>query len=244
MAETDATAPTLVIGHSRDPSSDFALVTAVDLARRLGGHLHVVHVIEIDDYPVDSDAVDWEQRGAAAVAEQRRRVESRLRDAGVPWTYEDRRGDPARELAEAATERHALMIVLGTRGEGVRQALSRLLEPSVSHGVIHRQHRPVLAKLGPTKSVRTSQVWPSRADPGGAYSAGCSLHSATTAHLTCINALRVMVNISRRSEWRRSAALTAGPCVSLLENRKPTTAWLVGLGRSPVSTTGLDHEDL
>jgi hypothetical protein len=40
-----------------------------------------------------------------------------------------------------------------------------------------------LAKLGPTKSVRMSQVWPSRADPGGAYSAGCSLHSATTAHL-------------------------------------------------------------
>ena len=38
-----------------------------------------------------------------------------------------------------------------------------------------------------------------------------------------------------RSEWRRSASLTAGPCASLPENRKPTTACLVGLGRSPVS---------
>jgi hypothetical protein len=37
----------------------------------------------------------------------------------------------------------------------------------------------------------------------------------TTAHLTCTYALRVMVNISRRSEWRRSVALTAGLCVSL-----------------------------
>jgi hypothetical protein len=37
-----------------------------------------------------------------------------------------------------------------------------------------------------------------------------------------------------RSEWRRSASLTAGPCASLPENRKPTTACLVGLGRSPV----------
>jgi nucleotide-binding universal stress UspA family protein len=138
MTETGRTAPTLVIGHSRDPSSDFALATAVDLARRLGGRLHIVHVLEIEDYPADSDAADWGQRGAAALAEQRRRVEARLRDAGVPWTYEDRRGDPARELAEAATERHALMIVLGTRGEGVGQALSRLIEPSVSHGVIHR----------------------------------------------------------------------------------------------------------
>jgi nucleotide-binding universal stress UspA family protein len=149
MVEMGGTAPTLVVGHGRDPASDFALATAVDFARRLGGDLHVVHVIETKDYPADSDAADWEQQGAAAVAEQRRRVEARLRDAGVPWSYEDRRGDPARELADAATERHALMIVVGTRGEGVRQALSRLIEPSVSHGVIHRQHRPVLVVPSP-----------------------------------------------------------------------------------------------
>ena len=50
----------------------------------------------------------------------------------------------------------------------------------------------------------------------------------------------VEVNISRRSGWRRSVALTAGPCISLPEDRKPTTAWLVGLGRSPVSTATTD----
>jgi nucleotide-binding universal stress UspA family protein len=149
MVETGAAAPTLVIGHGRDPASDFALATAVDLARRLGGRLHIVHVIETKDYPVDSDAADWEQQGAARLDEQRRRVEARLRDADVLWSYEDRRGDPARELAEAAIERHALMIVVGTRGEGVRRALSRLIEPSVSHGVIHRQHRPVLVVPSP-----------------------------------------------------------------------------------------------
>jgi nucleotide-binding universal stress UspA family protein len=149
MVEMGGTAPTLVVGHSQDPSSGFALATAVDLARRLGGRLHVVHVIGIEDYPVDSDAADWEQQGEAVIAEQRRRVEARLADAGVPWSYEDRRGDPASELAEVATERRALMIVLGTRGEGVRQALSRLIEPSVSHSVIARQHRPVLVVRGP-----------------------------------------------------------------------------------------------
>ena len=149
MAETGGTAPTLVVGHSRHPSSDFALAAAVDLARRVGGRLHVVHVIETKDYPVDSDAADWEQQGAAVIAEQRRRVEARLRDAGVPWSYVDRHGDPASELARVATDQHALMIVLGTRGEGVRQALSRLIEPSVSHGVIGRQHRPVLVVPSP-----------------------------------------------------------------------------------------------
>ena len=113
------------------------------------GRLHVVHVIEIKDYPVDSDAADWEQQGAAVIAEQRRRVEARLGDAGVPWSYEDRHGDPASELARVAADRHALMIVLGTRGEGIRQALSRLIDPSVSHGVIGHQHRPVLVVSSP-----------------------------------------------------------------------------------------------
>jgi nucleotide-binding universal stress UspA family protein len=149
MVEPGGTAPTLVVGHSQDPSSDYALAAAVDLARRVRGRLHVVHVIETKDYPVDSDAADWEQQGAAVIAEQRRRVETRLRDAGVPWSYEDRHGDPASELTRVATDQHALMIVLGTRGEGVRQALSRLIEPSVSHGVIGRQHRPVLVVPSP-----------------------------------------------------------------------------------------------
>jgi hypothetical protein len=31
--------------------------------------------------------------------------------------------------------------------------------------------------------------------------------------------------------------MTADPCVSLRENRKVTTAWLVGLGRSPASSS-------
>jgi nucleotide-binding universal stress UspA family protein len=88
MAEPGGTAPTLVVGHSQDPSSDYALTAAVDLARRVGGRLHVVHAIETKDYPVDSDAADWEQQGAAVIAEQRRRVEARLRDAGVPRSYE------------------------------------------------------------------------------------------------------------------------------------------------------------
>jgi nucleotide-binding universal stress UspA family protein len=149
MVEPGGTAPTLVVGHSQDPSSDYALAAAVDLARRVRGRLHVVHVIETKDYPVDSDAADWEQQGAAVIAEQRRRVETRLRDAGVPWSYEDRHGAPASELTRVATDQHALMIVLGTRGEGVRQALSRLIEPSVSHGVIGRQHRPVLVVPSP-----------------------------------------------------------------------------------------------
>lgn len=38
------------------------------------------------------------------------------------------------ELARAADDHDALLIVVGTRGEGLRVAILRLIEPSVSHG--------------------------------------------------------------------------------------------------------------
>ncbi|WP_219416927.1 universal stress protein [Pseudonocardia nigra] len=136
--------PTLVVGYGRDPSSDHALLVATDFARRLGARLHVVHTVCLADYPVDPDAWDWEEQGAAGLAEQRRSVARLLGDTDVAWSYEDRRGDPACELARAAAEHDALLIVVGTRGEGLRRALARLVDPSVSHGVIQRQRRPVL----------------------------------------------------------------------------------------------------
>jgi nucleotide-binding universal stress UspA family protein len=136
--------PTLVVGHGHDPSSDHALLAGIDLARRLGGRLHVVHVIDLNDYPVDVDAADWEQRGAEAVAAEQRHVERVLADAPVPWTYEACHGDPATVLCTAAQEHDALLIVVGSRGEGPRRALARLLDPSISHGVIQRQRLPVL----------------------------------------------------------------------------------------------------
>jgi nucleotide-binding universal stress UspA family protein len=138
------TRPTLLVGHGRDPSSDRALLVAVDLGRRLGGRLHVVHVIDMHDYPVNVDAPDWVERGAATVADEQHHVEKMLADAPVPWTYEALSGDPATVLCEAAAQKDALLIVVGSRGEGLRRALGRLLDPSISHGVIQRQHRPVL----------------------------------------------------------------------------------------------------
>jgi nucleotide-binding universal stress UspA family protein len=144
--DVDATAvgPTLVVGHGRDPSSDQALLAAVDLGRRLGGRLHVVHVIDLHDYPINIDSPDWEEQGAAAVAAEQRHVEHLLGEAPVAWTYEARHGDPAQVLCTAAQELDALLIVVGSRGEGLRRALGRLMDPSISHAVIQRRRRPVL----------------------------------------------------------------------------------------------------
>ena len=135
---------TLVVGHSNDPAGDHALVVAAGLGRRLKARLHIVHVVDIHDYPADSDAADWEERCRHELSEQRRRVALMLADVELDWTHDVRRGDPAAELARAAEEQDALLIVVGTRGEGLRTALLRLIEPSVSHGVIQCQPRPVL----------------------------------------------------------------------------------------------------
>lgn len=136
--------PVLVVGYSRDGSGDRVLAMAADLGRRLRAQLLVVHVLELKDFPVDADAADWEEQGWQAVGEERGHVAEVLDGDCVSWEFETRRGDPAVELVRAADEHGASMIVVGTRGEGLHAVLPRLFEPSVSHGVIGHQDRPVL----------------------------------------------------------------------------------------------------
>jgi len=142
--DDDRTArPTLLVGHGRDPSSDRALLAAVDLGRRLGAKLHVVHVVDAHDYPLNTDAPDWGQRGEEAVAAEQAHVEHLLACSPVEWSYEALHGEPARVLCAAADEHDALLIVVGSRGEGLRRALGRIMDPSISHALIQRQCRPV-----------------------------------------------------------------------------------------------------
>lgn len=134
----------LVLGHDRHPRSEAALSVAADLTRRLHAHLHVVHGIDLADYPIDPDAADWEQQAQHALTDQRRQVTAALVGCHTGWSYHAWRGDPVRLLTTVADETDALMIIVGTRGEGLGKVLDRILEPSVSHGLIARQQRPVL----------------------------------------------------------------------------------------------------
>lgn len=134
----------LVLGHDRHPHSEAALSVAADLTRRLHAHLHVVHGIDLADYPIDPDAADWEQQAQDALADQRRQVTAALVDCHTGSSYHAWRGDPVKLLAVVADETDALMIIVGTRGEGPGKILDRILDRSVSHGLIARQQRPVL----------------------------------------------------------------------------------------------------
>ncbi|MCE0764387.1 universal stress protein [Pseudonocardia kujensis] len=134
----------LVLGHDHHPRSVVALTVAADLARRLQAQLHVVHGIDLSDYPIDPDAADWEQQARRALDAQHQQVAAALADCDTGWSYHAWRGDPVELLTAVAEETDALMIIVGSRGEGPGKVVDRILERSVSHGLIAHQHRPVL----------------------------------------------------------------------------------------------------
>ncbi|MFR9806699.1 universal stress protein [Pseudonocardia sp. RS010] len=144
----------LVLGHGRDASSEAALPVAADLARRLQAQLHVVHGVDLADYPIDPDAADWEEQAQRVLVAQQQHVADALADADTGWSYHAWRGDPVGLLATVADETDALMIIVGSRGEGPGKVLDRIVERSVSHGLIARQHRPVLVVPHPADAPR------------------------------------------------------------------------------------------
>ena len=68
------------------------------------------------------------------------------------------RGDPALRLNQVAKEHDALMVIVGSRGEGVRAALGRLIQPAVSHRLIHDARFPVLVVRHPHEPSGHSPV--------------------------------------------------------------------------------------
>jgi nucleotide-binding universal stress UspA family protein len=135
----------LVVGYDRRETSRYALSMATDLTRKVGGHLHVVHVVDLLDYPVDPDSSEWEEQAQVALGHERRRVDALMEGSGVEWTYHPERGQPVGALIAVADRFDALMIVVGTRGAGMGASMQRFLGGgSVSHGLIQEPGRPVL----------------------------------------------------------------------------------------------------
>ncbi len=141
---TDGTAD-LVVGYDLREASQDALSVATDLAQRLGARLHIVHVVDLLDYPVDPDSSDWEERARVALDQEHERVDAFMAGVDVEWTYHPERGEPVRAIAAIADRVDALMIIVGTRGAGFGASFQRLLGGgSVSHGLLREHGRPVL----------------------------------------------------------------------------------------------------
>jgi nucleotide-binding universal stress UspA family protein len=134
----------LVVGWDREPASTAALRYAVSLARRLGAHLHVVHIADIDDVPVDPDAWDYEQQFRASVEAHAVAARKLLDELGADWTYHAMNGRPPDVLAELAEQVDAVMIVLGAPRGGVHSFIDTFAGQSVAHQLTLRHARAVL----------------------------------------------------------------------------------------------------
>ena len=130
----------LLLVHD-DAGQEARLQVALDFARALGGHLEC---LEVRDFPVIVMSGYWGGAEAIALAEidrmqreLRLRLERRLADEDVPWSFGSSFGRPSEAMAEGAEL--ADLIV----------ASARLEEPGLADGrpepLPLRAHRPLLA---------------------------------------------------------------------------------------------------
>lgn len=133
--------PLLVVGYDRHPAAQSALRTAAELADRLRARLLVLHVVDLEDYPIDPDAADWEAWAERAVSAERASAEALLAAHRLPWSFQVDHGEPGRRVLELAARHDALMIVIGAarREWGVH-----LLTYSVAKHLTRHADRPVL----------------------------------------------------------------------------------------------------
>jgi nucleotide-binding universal stress UspA family protein len=146
----------LLVGFDRCPSSQHALRFAITLAAPLNAHLHVAHIIDLEDFPIDPDGDDWVQRFADELAQERAQACDLLGALPGNWTYSAHHGGQAHTLTTLADADDALMIIIGAARGGLMSSLDRALGVSVSAHLIRHTHRPVLVvpdATGPAKAV-------------------------------------------------------------------------------------------
>jgi nucleotide-binding universal stress UspA family protein len=139
--------------------SDVALDFAIDLARRRGANIRLLHVFQVPPY------VGWED-GSMAVAsvelfrDLRDRVDEQLSElvercsrAGVTATSEQLEGPAHTRIAELSAE--VDLLVMGTHG---RTGLPRLLLGSVAERVVRMAKCPVISVPGPEQPSKSDDL--------------------------------------------------------------------------------------
>jgi len=146
-----------------DGSEDAALATraAVDISRKSGSELHLVHIWRNVPSPYAHSFVkrELERQGQEVLDKQAKRIEG---DGGKISGMHLRQGRISDEVIELARELGAGLLVVGSRGHG---QIGRILMGSHSEEIVHRARLPVLV-------LRRATVWPpARLVIGDDYSA-------------------------------------------------------------------------
>ncbi|MDV8070563.1 universal stress protein [Rhodococcus sp. IEGM 1366] len=134
----------LVVGVDAHPGIHPALAFAIGFARQLNAELHVVHSIDLADYPIEPDSPRYEHEFAETLESERARTCATLASFGGPWSYEVSPEDPGRLLTATANACDAVMIVIGTPRRGITSIIERISGESVLAHLIHHTHRPLL----------------------------------------------------------------------------------------------------
>jgi nucleotide-binding universal stress UspA family protein len=131
---------TIVVGYDETEPANRALDRAAELAEAFSAKLIVTSVAPVLVSTRASGAIDPTDPPEQHVAELAHAAD-RLRGRTVDAEYQAAVGEPAETIVQLAEERHADMIVVGTREPGV---LERLLGQSVSQSVSRHAHCDVL----------------------------------------------------------------------------------------------------
>ena len=134
----------LVTGYDQSLAGRRAMYVAMDLAERLDARLRVVHVPDLNDYPIDPDATDWEDQALHIMAAQREEASRILARRPIHWEYSVQRGEPAAVLTQIAREAGALMIIVGAPVHRLGSRLAQMLGASTTDGLLRRNGTPVL----------------------------------------------------------------------------------------------------
>lgn len=140
----ESSRPVLVVGHRPGPPGRAALRHASWLAAGLGATVHVVHVSALEDYPADSDGLDWEAEVERDHAAERASVATELEDYPGPWSYELVHGVPAEDLCRIAEEQDAAMVIVGVGDVGAGGFVRHALGRSTVRGLLRHAGRPVV----------------------------------------------------------------------------------------------------
>ncbi|WP_437981916.1 universal stress protein [Sorangium sp. So ce117] len=143
---------TLLLAHDFNATSEIALDTAIELARKLSAKIVVAHVYSVPVYsfPEGSSLIPSAE-DAARIADAAQRsldqvLERRRATPGVEISGVLRAGVPDEEICRLADEIGAEMIVIGTHARG---AVARALLGSVAQRVVRSAKVPVLSIRGP-----------------------------------------------------------------------------------------------
>ena len=131
---------TIVVGYDDTDSAKRALERAAELAGAFGSRLVVTSVVSVTQ-PATARSIGADPDDGATRAQQLGAARAFLAGKALEADYIEAVGHTAESIVEAATERGADVIVIGSGEPGFVQ---RLLGSSISDAVAHKAHCDVL----------------------------------------------------------------------------------------------------